>query len=658
MLNLLSSLLLPITYVVFVTCVNVDFVVADDVAAAAAASTTTTVINRNCPCLSDPALEESASEIAQDEEELSAIDDSLNITSYGIGCGPHDNTDDSCGDGSRQRDWCNAEFCWVDPNNCDLQHHASFKFVENPRYYSYAACGYVDTFSRDPERMEGKEIKIVKHENFRGYQGTICHNKEEIPFTSTDDCYGTTIDLLEYIIEESEYNFNLTFTTVPDWVTEKAEAFPLFIDNNENMKHGACVYAASLEVVDVCLGAFTKNIERTQVSSFIEMGVTSEYLIVTKTVEEPTTGQHIRDIFAPFSPALWGVTFGVLMILSLLFIAQETSLKEFKKSPVNAVTMALYQGSLSFFVGGPETVEGEKETWGGRFTLLAIAVVVLLEGASYTANLTNFLVQQGMPGGIESMEDTIQQTVPVCVLRNKIPILDNVYGKDKIKYAISPVDDLPGFLDREELFPAMENGTCVCAVASEEELTMLHAEGLHCEIDRIGDPVIELPWGVPVSEEFIKPLNTAIAKLMQNGQWRQITDKNKPASLCSGQEDDSDGLTPLTPHNLLGAYVLAGVLAGVGVLVNLIGLVNKKNKQQQQKSSSSETSRMTQEDSIVGSQQQNGYSLPHPLPSNSGDPMEYGGLISIEHFQSAMGSLLQEIVGLKMAVNAMKQKDE
>mmetsp|Transcript_25085 Transcript_25085/g.26919 ORF Transcript_25085/g.26919 Transcript_25085/m.26919 type:complete len:92 (-) Transcript_25085:149-424(-) len=88
MLNLLSSLLLPITYVVFVTCVNVDFVVADDVAAAAAASTTTTVINRNCPCLSDPALEESASEIAQDEEELSAIDDSLNITSYGIGCGP------------------------------------------------------------------------------------------------------------------------------------------------------------------------------------------------------------------------------------------------------------------------------------------------------------------------------------------------------------------------------------------------------------------------------------------------------------------------------------------------------------------------------------------------------------------------------------------
>ena len=140
----------------------------------------------------------------------------------------------------------------------------------------------------------------------------------------------------------------------------------MFIENNENMNHGACVYAASLAVVDVCLGAFTKNTKRTQVSSFVEMGVTSEYLIVMKKVEAPTTGQRIRDIFEPFSPALWGVTSGVLMILSLLYIVQETSLKEFKKSPVNAAAMALYQGSLSFFAGGPETVEGEKGTWGGR----------------------------------------------------------------------------------------------------------------------------------------------------------------------------------------------------------------------------------------------------------------------------------------------------
>ena len=87
MFNFLSSLLLSITYVVFVTCINVDFVVADD-DITAAASTTTTVINKNCPCLGDPALEESASEIAQDEAELSATDDSLNITTYGIGCGP------------------------------------------------------------------------------------------------------------------------------------------------------------------------------------------------------------------------------------------------------------------------------------------------------------------------------------------------------------------------------------------------------------------------------------------------------------------------------------------------------------------------------------------------------------------------------------------
>jgi len=383
------------------------------------------------------------------------------------------------------------------------------------------------------------------------------------------------------------------------------------------------------------------------------MGVEAEYLVVTNKELPPTTGEHIKNIFAPFSPALWATTFGVLIILSLLFIAQEISFSDFKKSPFSAAARAIYQGSLSFFAGGPETDE-EATSWGGRFTLLAIAVIVLLEGASYTANLTNFLIRHDMGGSIESMEEAIQQNVPVCVLRNKLTILDSIYGENKIQYAKDPLDDLPGFNDREELFPAMDDGTCVCAVASEEELAMIHAEGLYCEVDRIGNPVIELPWGLPVSEKYAKPLDTAIAKFVEDGQWRNIIDKNKPASRCSEQEIDDD-LTPLQPEELLGAYVLAAVLAGVGIIVNLIaGLSHRlhrniKKEQQLQKSSSFS---MTHEG--VGST----HNCPNPPPSDCGDPMEYGGLISNEHFRSAMGSLTQEIVGLKRAVNEMKQKDE
>ena len=40
-------------------------------------------------------------------------------------------------------------------------------------------------------------------------------------------------------------------------------------------------------------------------------------------------------------------------------------------------------------------------------------------------------------------------------------------------------------VNEEGLFPAMDNWPCSCAVASEEELDILHAKGLHCEVDII-----------------------------------------------------------------------------------------------------------------------------------------------------------------------------
>ena len=290
---------------------------------------------------------------------------------------------------------------------------------------------------------------------------------------------------------------------------------------------------------------------------------------------EKSISQMINDIFAPFTLSLWVVTLCVLILLSFLFILQEIPWSKFKKAPVATAGLAAYNALLGLFAQG--SVNDDPMTWGGRFTLLAIAVQILLVGASYTANLTNFLVRGGLQISVESVEDAIGQRLRVCVLRNKIAILDNTYGKDIIRYAIDPVDGLPGFPDRAALFPAMDDGICSCAVAGLEEMAVFHGAGLHCEKNTVGKPVIELSWGIPVSNKYAAPFNTAITRLIQNGEWRHLSDVHKPESMCLEMVVDSS-ITSLNPAHLSGAYVLSGILAMIGIIVSLVTLAMKRRR--------------------------------------------------------------------------------
>jgi len=266
-----------------------------------------------------------------------------------------------------------------------------------------------------------------------------------------------------------------------------------------------------------------------------------------------------------------------MTVLSLIFMVQENTYH--KGRFLKTVTNAGYNGLLRFWGGTPIlSSDGEEGgTWGGRFTLLAICAHLLLTINSYTANLTNFLVRMGLQSSIASMEEAIAQNKKVCVLRNKIAVLDMAYGKNKIRYSKSPVDGEIGFMKRTELLDALDNNLCSCTVASMEELSTYHGEGLHCDKYRVGDPVIELPWGIPISDRYEAPLTTAISRLMQNGKWRELVDEEKPESMCN--KGVSFGVNQqLTPYNMLGSYVVSLILVLLGVFFTILGKINKRCK--------------------------------------------------------------------------------
>ena len=528
----------------------------------------------NCPCVDEvPPLIEEDEAIANGW----GID---NITNYGIGCDKHDKKyNNFCQSNDTTPGLCKSEFCYVDPLNCNLPNRQSHRFPSSPRYFSFATCGYTDEWSRDPIRLKGEVLQGVLIDNHRGYEGTILNDIndeyiDDIPYDGrgviryhdNKQYYGTVIDLMEHLVNQTDLNFTINFTVIPEIATNHANNHQPFIDADENMEHAACVYASGTSAVDLCIGSFTKSRHRNAVSSFLEMGVSSEYLVVS--ISEPeTTGELISSIFAPFSPALWGVTFAVLIVLSLLFAVQEAPRDwwlRFKEAPTSSLAHASYNALLRFWAH--ETLlpsDGRVEdggTWAGRFTLLAIGVQILLTGSSYTANLTNYLVRNGFGTSITSIDQAIAEKYRICILKNRVNILQGIYG-NKIRNVT--VDS------RSDLLVGIDDELCDAAIVGIEEMHAYHGKGEHCTKQRVGDPVLEMPWGIPVSEEYVLPLETVISETFQQGVWGNISAVHEPQSMCYEEMIDSD-TGSLTPKHLSGAYVLSAVLVATGIIVGAI----------------------------------------------------------------------------------------
>lgn len=218
---------------------------------------------------------------------------------------------------------------------------------------------------------------------------------------------------------------------------------------------------------------------------------------------------------------------------------------------------------LTYIIISPLSSDGRVEdggTWAGRFTLLAIGVQILLTGASYTANLTNYLVRNGFGTSITSIDQAIAEKFRICILQNRVNILQGIYG-NKIRNVT--VDS------RSDLLVGMDDGLCDAAIVGIEEMHAYHGKGEHCTKERVGDPVLEMPWGIPVSEEYVLPLETIISEVFQQGVWGNISAVHEPQSMCHEEMIDFD-TGSLTPKHLSGAYVLSAVLVATGIIVGAI----------------------------------------------------------------------------------------
>ncbi len=141
----------------------------------------------------------------------------------------------------------------------------------------------------------------------------------------------------------------------------------------------------------------------------------------------------------------------------------------------------------------------------------------------------------------------------------------------------SAEDGLPGFENRPSLLPAIDAGLCECAIIGLEQMNDYHGEGDYCDINIVGTPVMEMPWGFPVSDKFARPMRTVISDYIQSGAWNRLQKTAKPQSQCPEKIVDAEN-TRLKPSHMAGAYMVSFGLALIGILFSLCKALKRERR--------------------------------------------------------------------------------
>mmetsp|Transcript_35900 Transcript_35900/g.77969 ORF Transcript_35900/g.77969 Transcript_35900/m.77969 type:complete len:738 (-) Transcript_35900:113-2326(-) len=566
--------------------------------------------NDECPCLpADHFRNHDHSEETITEFE-SVVGLSIDPTQYGIGCLPHDTNAVQCSDANDcttivplpadcDKSFCKRSWCFVDPENCSRLSNPSTLF--KGRYYSYATCGELDSFTYTERlrSLKGRTFQVGYNSNSGGWKGA--HNPSG-SFAVNKQWTGPAVDFIHEAALEAGFTVNMT--QPPEWLREKSKEF--FGNSNFDF----CVYATSLGYLDFCVASFFITEKRASVTTMFETTSDPVYLITFTEGGGQTSWESFATatvtIFQPFTAAAWMMIFiFCIPLLGLLMLYHEydapgsaypssepvlvESENEEGETHAEVVTRpiptikhvfnSLYMGWLSFFAG---SYDQSVVTTGGKINLLAIASFIMLLLAVYTANLAAILTQEANQSSIDSIEMAVKQGLNICAERKIATVVIESFGVDPKKIVADPVglggDGQPGFNcpscnARERTFNNMRrvhndpSQYCNVAIASLEDLEVLHRYGNHCDKIKVGESIAYRSIGIPIYDEHADALVSLLHKQKAEGAMTRALAAAAPSSQCP--ETGGEG-SSLTVQQLTGVWVITFSFALIALLANLI----------------------------------------------------------------------------------------
>ena len=267
---------------------------------------------------------------------------SVDLTSYGVGCAPHDASRSVClvkspaycdtifpkpTECTRDTTWCASSWCFIGERCSLLYRQPSLDeavssdvdrigplALGSRRFYSYATCNATRTPYSGPhitEALRGKTLRVAFRANSGGWMGSYESAAQGAEGTHYGGWHGPAASFFAAVQRRAGFHVNLT--TVPSHV---------LLASGSSSRFTQCVYAAALGYVDLCVGDFSITDSRNQLTPFYVVDNLPLRLIVPST-DGFDASASLSFVFSPFHQHVWGVLLAMLTGFGLILSFQE-----------------------------------------------------------------------------------------------------------------------------------------------------------------------------------------------------------------------------------------------------------------------------------------------------------------------------------------------
>mmetsp|Transcript_10600 Transcript_10600/g.30180 ORF Transcript_10600/g.30180 Transcript_10600/m.30180 type:complete len:623 (-) Transcript_10600:101-1969(-) len=469
--------------------------------------------------------------------------------------------------GTQAPRWCALKWCFVDPANCTRPNEPSVFLPLSSLHYSYATCGYVDTFQQRvvSDDLANRTLRV-------SYPPDGTWELTTLPDGSKAGAYN---DLFFDIAAE----WNITVVEVPIPEVSISQFDSVFT---------ACIHAIAINSTDVCIASFWVTVERTTMVEFPHGIHHDKFYLVTRMYSSQITfAEMISRPFLPFHWQLWLVILGTLIVVAVLYAWVEgqhtkgslpspdgsSSSGDSSAHPhwISDAPDAVNESFMGFFTGAPLYAP---TTAPGKIIVTGFAFLILVLITSYTASLTAFFTKTDISVQFLDLDDAIQKRAKICVyesvrrsLVSTYPNLDGLYVI--AEQYVEEGDDMMDLIDR---------GVCDTAIMTENDFLFLQNQ--HCDKVLVGQPVFLLVCALSVTQDISQAISSEMVEREMLGTWAEMVQANKdmfmPEPNCPALSDAGDS-PALGVREMAGVLIIFALML-LGAIVVQIVLMSMKTK--------------------------------------------------------------------------------
>ena len=413
-------------------------------------------------------------------------------------------------------DWCNSEWCFVNPRECEYPVFNSHLSGDNNEdmYLSYVPCDNLGTYevasvTETFSHLRGQTIRVAVP--------SISENGYDPFFFRRED--GTVDGSVAAFLKEILYD---PLSLQVEYKNVSTESDSKFVS-----KFTACVHDIALGKVDLCSHAFFRTPERLfmGVRFTTTVATLKTILIVSREDADGTNNDlSIWDyLLIPLAPFNWRAWVSIIFACLYMEIARRIVRRKLQGKIIQNPQKECVQGCFNAIVSttsGSVAYKTENVSTAEKVIIAGFQIFVFIFISAYTASFTLSLIQASGQDPIEGMQEVVHNGGKVCML-------DSIRNEIMADYDFMDSNNAIGVEFYEHTTAGMDRGGCQAALVSRGYYGKRMSEDYEfCRTKTaVGAALAETPLSIPASAKFASVLGYLVLEAVNQGTFDKYYSK-------------------------------------------------------------------------------------------------------------------------------------